>query len=226
MNIKDLLDRHKYSVVAFSGGKDSTVVLDIVRKVCPDVTAVFCNTGVEHKLTYEYLKRIDNLVTLKPKKTFWQCVDEYGFPEMKGKGKNRVNACCEWLKDKPMKEFIKKEGVDLVFTGLTMAESRQRMMFLKHYGNYMFVKSWGVWKNHPISDWSEVEVWDYIKDNKLDYNEVYDVGAVRCGCQPCTAYCSWKKRMAHENPRLLAKVLQMRFNQTQLPFTFKSVVKK
>jgi 3'-phosphoadenosine 5'-phosphosulfate sulfotransferase (PAPS reductase)/FAD synthetase len=216
MDIKEVLSKHKFPVVAFSGGKDSTVVLDLVRKIRPETVAVFCNTGVEHKLTYEYLDRIDNKVVLKPKKTFWECVNEYGFPEQKGKGKNRVNACCEWLKDKPMKEFIKKEGVDLVFTGLTSAESRQRMMFLKHYGQYMFVKSWGVWKCHPIADWTPDQVWKHIHDNHLDYNSGYDKGMVRCGCQPCTAYCSWKIRMAMENPKMLSMVLMKKLGQKQL----------
>jgi len=210
MDIKEVLSKHKFPVVAFSGGKDSTVVLDIVRRIRPETVAVFCNTGVEHKLTYEYIDRVDDKVVLKPKKTFWQCVDEYGFPEQKGKGKNRVNACCEWLKDKPMKDFIKKEGVDLVFTGLTMAESRQRMMFLKHYGDYMYVKSWGCWKAHPISDWSEEAVWKYIKGNNLDYNKGYDGHMVRCGCQPCTAYCSWKERLAKENFSMYAHIQHMR----------------
>jgi len=216
MEIEAVLSKHKHPVVAFSGGKDSTVVLDLVRKIDSHIPAVFCDTGVEAKSTYEYMDRVDNKVVLKPRKTFWECVDEYGMPQLKGKGSTRVNHCCEWLKDKPMKEFIKKEGIDLVFTGLTSAESRQRMMFLKHYGSYMFVKSWNVWKCHPISNWIPDQVWKYIRDNKLDYNNGYDNGMVRCGCQPCTAYCSWKKRMANENPKLLAYVLQRGFNQDQL----------
>ena len=208
--IRKALSNSKNPAVGFSGGKDSTVVLDLVRKIDPDVPAVFCDTGVEAKSTYEYIKRVDNVIWLKPKKTYWQCVDEYGFPELKGKSKCRVNQCCEWLKDKPMKEYIKENGCDLVFTGLTMDESRQRMMFLKHYGNYMFVKSWNVWKCHPISDWSVDRVWNYIRENNLDYNKGYDNGMVRCGCQPCTAYCSWKSRLAKENWKMYVKIQHMR----------------
>ena len=210
VDIKTVLDKHKFPVVAFSGGKDSTAVLDLVRKFDPNISAVFCNTGVEAKSTYEYIDRVDNVVVLKPRKTYWECVEQYGFPEIKGKSKIRVNACCEWLKDKPMKAFIKKEGVDLVFTGLTMAESRQRMMFLKSWGDYGFVKSWKVWKAHPISDWKPEQVWDYIKKNNLDYNKGYDKHMIRCGCQPCTAYCSWKERLAKENWKMYVYIQHKR----------------
>lgn len=219
--ITKILRKHKFPVVAFSGGKDSTVVLDLVRKIDPKVTAVFCDTGVEAKTTYEYIKRVDNVITLRPRKTFWECVDQYGFPVMKGKGKNRVNHCCEWLKDKPMKEWIKESGCDLIFTGLTMGESRQRMMFLKHYGSYMYVKSWKVWKCHPISDWTEEDVWKHIKDNSLDYNKGYDADMVRCGCQPCTAYCSWKERLAKENFNLYAYIQHQRLQMLVEDYTDK-----
>lgn len=210
MEIKEILTKHKFPVVAFSGGKDSTVVLDLVRKINPKVTAVFCDTGVEAKTTYEYMDRVDNIVILKAKKTFWDCVKQYGFPESKIKAHSHGNRCCYWLKEEPMIRFVKENNVNLIFTGLTMAESRQRMMFLKHHGSYMYVKSWKCWKCHPISEWSEKDVWKYIKDNSLDYNKGYDADMVRCGCQPCTAYCSWKERLAKENFNLYAYIQHQR----------------
>jgi len=214
--IEKVLKEHKKSVVAFSGGKDSTVVLDLVRNIDNSVPAVFCDTGVEAKETYQYIKRVNNIITLKPRKTFWQCIDEYGYPEIKSKSKSHGNRCCFWLKEEPMNRYIKEYNIDLMFTGLTSDESNSRKLFFMHRGNYMFVKSQNVWKCHPIHDFSEKDVWDYINSNNLDYNELYDKGAKRTGCQPCTAYCNWKKNLARENPRLLAFILQKRFNQRQL----------
>ena len=66
--------------VSFSGGKDSTVLLDQVRKIYPDVPAVFVNTGQEYLEIVKFVKTIDNVIWLKPKMTFWDVVDKYGWP--------------------------------------------------------------------------------------------------------------------------------------------------
>lgn len=56
--------------VSFSGGKDSTVLLDLVRRVYPDVSATFSDTGLEFPEIREFVKSFDNIVWLKPKLTF------------------------------------------------------------------------------------------------------------------------------------------------------------
>lgn len=56
--------------VSFSGGKDSTVLLDLVRKIYPDVPAVFADTGLEYPEIREFVKGYDNVVWVKPKMTF------------------------------------------------------------------------------------------------------------------------------------------------------------
>lgn len=66
--------------VAFSGGKDSTVLLDIVRKVYPNIPAVFVDTGLEYPEIKEFVKSIENVVILRPKITFTQVIDKYGYP--------------------------------------------------------------------------------------------------------------------------------------------------
>ena len=71
--------------VAFSGGKDSTVLLDIVRNraFIPDsklVPAVFSDTGLEYPEIRDFVKTIDNVVWVKPKMNFREVIDKYGFP--------------------------------------------------------------------------------------------------------------------------------------------------
>lgn len=66
--------------IAFSGGKDSTVLLNLVRKKFPDVPAVFCDTGVEFKEIRDFISTIPNVIYLKPKMTFFEVVKKYGYP--------------------------------------------------------------------------------------------------------------------------------------------------
>jgi len=66
--------------VSFSGGKDSTVLLDLVRREYPEVPAVFVNTGQEYSEIIRFVKTIDNVIWLKPKMTFWEVVEKYGWP--------------------------------------------------------------------------------------------------------------------------------------------------
>lgn len=66
--------------VSFSGGKDSTVLLSLVREEFPDVVAVYCDTGLEYPELKDFVKKQNNVVIIKPKKTFAEVVKEYGFP--------------------------------------------------------------------------------------------------------------------------------------------------
>ena len=66
--------------VSYSGGKDSTVLLHIVRQLYPDVPAVFCNTGTEYPELQSVVRKQENLVILRPNMPFKQILEEKGYP--------------------------------------------------------------------------------------------------------------------------------------------------
>lgn len=66
--------------VSFSGGKDSTVLLHIVRNMYPDVEAVFINTGLEYPEIQKFVKTFDNVTILRPKMRFDEVIKTYGYP--------------------------------------------------------------------------------------------------------------------------------------------------
>jgi len=66
--------------VSFSGGKDSTVLLHIAREMYPEMKAVFVDTGLEFPEIRDFVKTFDNVDWVKPKMTFKQVIDKYGYP--------------------------------------------------------------------------------------------------------------------------------------------------
>lgn len=66
--------------VSFSGGKDSTVLLDIVRKDYPNIEAVFVNTGLEYPSVRQFALSKENVTELRPTMNFRDVIIKYGYP--------------------------------------------------------------------------------------------------------------------------------------------------
>lgn len=66
--------------VSFSGGKDSTVLLHIVREMYPDIEAVFVNTGLEYPEIQKFVKTFANVTILRPKMRFDEVIKRHGYP--------------------------------------------------------------------------------------------------------------------------------------------------
>ena len=209
--------------VAFSGGKDSTVLLDLVRRLYPDVPAVFCDTGLEFPEIREFVKTIDNVTWIKPKIPFNKVIEKYGYPVIskeqsqfisqyqlaksektketrlkgnkygRGKISNKwltlLNApfkvsdrCCDIMKKTPAKNYEKETGRK-PFIG-TMAEEsqlRQQKLLKSNCNSFDSTRP----TSTPIAFWTEKDIWEYIKQRKLPYSKIYDMGYERTGCMFC-----------------------------------------
>lgn len=89
--------------VSFSGGKDSTVLLDLVRKDYPEVKAVFVDVPTQYPELKKFAKTFDNLVILKPKISFAQVCEKYGFPMIS----KEVSECVYYAR-KYLKSIVDK----------------------------------------------------------------------------------------------------------------------
>ncbi len=88
--------------------------------------------------------------------------------------------CCEIRKLNPLKRAL--EGREAWFTGLRRSQSvtRTDMEVVEWDENSKKIKV------NPLINWSEKDVWDYIRENKIPYNHLHDKGFPSIGCQPCT----------------------------------------
>lgn len=86
--------------ISFSGGKDSTVLLHQVRRLYPNVPAVFIDTGLEYPEIRDFVKTIDNVVWLKPKMPFTQVIEKYGYPVISKETAQKIREVRETKSEK------------------------------------------------------------------------------------------------------------------------------
>ena len=77
--------------VSFSGGKDSTVLLDLARRAFPDLPAVFVDTGLEYPEIREFVKAVPNVTLLRPEMPFSKVLETYGYPVVSKEVARRVH---------------------------------------------------------------------------------------------------------------------------------------
>ena len=189
-------------VVAFSGGKDSQVVLDLVSRVIPHekFTTVFTNTGMElpctldlMKTTEEYYKKkypgfiLEKAQSDKSALDMWK---SYGPP-------SRMNRwCCSVLKTalfgRKMKELLNTESQPrlVVFEGVRNDESAKRSAY-NRVGEG--VKHVNLINCRPIIKWNATETYLYIYKNGVKINPAYTLGLTRVGCGICPFASDWSE---------------------------------
>jgi len=98
--------------ISFSGGKDSTVLLDLVRSVYPDVPAVFVDTGLEYPEIREFVKTIDNVTWLKPKMPFNKVIEKYGYPVISKEQSRYIRDCQNPTPNNEITRRRRMTGID------------------------------------------------------------------------------------------------------------------
>ncbi|MBQ1789347.1 MAG: phosphoadenosine phosphosulfate reductase family protein, partial [Oscillospiraceae bacterium] len=83
--------------VSFSGGKDSTVLLNLVREDFPNVPAVFCAVPTQYPELEQFAKTFDNVEIVRPKINFFQVCEKYGFPLISKEVSERVYYAQKYL---------------------------------------------------------------------------------------------------------------------------------
>lgn len=98
--------------VSFSGGKDSTVLLDLARRIYPNIKGVFADTGLEYPEIREFVKTKENIEWIRPKIPFNQVIEKYGFPVIS----KEVSRDIEVAKNKPDGKTAEKFKRDSDYT--------------------------------------------------------------------------------------------------------------
>jgi phosphoadenosine phosphosulfate reductase len=158
--------------VAFSGGKDSVVILDLVKRSGVKFDAHYNITGIDPPELFYFIRdQHPEVQRHRPEMTMWNLIVKKRLPPTR-----RVRYCCEYLKERG-------GGDRCVLTGVRWAESTRRKNNRKM--NEVCFKDSRKTYLHPIIDWSDIDVWDYIHENNISYCGLYDEGFKRLGCIMC-----------------------------------------
>jgi phosphoadenosine phosphosulfate reductase len=205
--------------VMVSGGKDSTVITDLAVR-----SGVKCGfevswTGIEYPETVYFLRREKQRVESLgysfefaiprdgegKRITMWKMIEKKGLPGRK------MRFCCAHLK-----EFAGRNAYCIM--GIRWAESAKRKAgrAVHEISNRLITNNDNdarrrmtevcMKKNkyilNPIIDWSDGDVWEYIRERGLPYNPLYDRGHKRVGCIGCPMRANRKE--LEDNPRWAA----------------------
>ena len=195
-----LKDETSSAFVSFSGGKDSSVVSDLVRKALsnPSIIHIFGNTTLEFPHTYEYLSRfkVENKKTPvlraeNKEQDFFNLCEVFGPPS------RSLRWCCTIFKtgfigDKIQKTFGNQKKV-LTFYGIRRSESTSRNNYERSSIGKKISKQLVA---SPIIDWTDYDVWLYILSTGIDFNDAYRLGYTRVGCWCCPNNSQWSQFLA------------------------------
>ena len=189
--------------VAFSGGKDSVVTLDLVQRALPhdDFKVLFGDTGMEFSDTYDTVKQIHtwcekNGIVFQESKSEYDPLDTW---KIFGPPCSVTRWCCSVHKTSPqilhLREMLNKpDFTGMAFVGVRADESlaRSKYDFItcggKHRGQYSC---------NPILEWSSAEIFLYIYTEDLILNEAYKKGNRRAGCLICPRAAERSDYMNH-----------------------------
>ncbi len=177
--------------VAFSGGKDSAVLLHLVKKALPvgSFVVIFGDTGMEFPDTYKAVKYTQEECE-KDGTPFYIAKSHFNPEEswkMFGPPARVLRWCCSVHKSTPqtlkMREITGKNNyIGMDFVGVRAYESLARSKYdYENFGK----KQKGQYSFNPILEWTSAEIWLYIFANNIFVNEAYKNGNSRAGCLFC-----------------------------------------
>jgi phosphoadenosine phosphosulfate reductase len=183
--LREAAEDHAGSIVqASSLGVEGMVLTDMIARHKLPIAVATLDTGKLHAETRALIPRIEQRYGVKVE--VFAPRQESVVHFVRRHGENAMfdsvdlrKGCCEVRKVEPMKRLL--EGRSAWVTGLRREQSDTR-------ANVPFfeIDAEGREKFYPLADWSEADVWQYVKQYEVPYNELHDQFFPSIGCEPCT----------------------------------------
>lgn len=183
--LRRIAAEHAPAALASSLGAEDMVLTDLIFRDALRIEVFTLDTGRLHNETYALLDAIaarygTRLRVMFPRSDAVEdYVSNYGINGFYSSVELR-KACCYIRKVEPLRRAL--AGKKAWITGLRRGQSAARQeVELKSYDSDN-----GLLKFNPLADWSQAEIWNYIRGHAVPYNELHDRGFPSIGCAPCT----------------------------------------
>jgi len=188
--------------VAYSGGKDSDVILQLAKEAGIKYRAIYKNTTIDPPGTIKHVREM-GVEVMQPKESFFKLIARKGFPS------RMVRHCCQVLKE------YKTPGMEKCIIGVRKSESRARKERYNEPTACLGSKKSPYEAIYPILDWTDEDVREFILDRNIKCAPVYyDADGTfhveqRLGCMGCPLIY-YKKRIEQfkEHPQMVKGYLR------------------
>ncbi|MDA1509619.1 phosphoadenosine phosphosulfate reductase family protein [Bacillus cereus group sp. TH36-2LC] len=199
--LKMALKDKKNPVVSCSFGVDSIVTLYLCRKAMvelgrnpSDLVVFWSDTLNEFPEVRLFAKNLEkewnlDLRIAKPKKVLKKIIEENGGVDSsyftarkgaRGEGRPLSEKCCDTLKHKPYKTFLKSGGFDLQINGIRADESNQRFLSSLRDSEYYYAsREWKILIARPILWWDDLDIWGYVEKENIPFNDLYKKNMIK-----------------------------------------------
>jgi phosphoadenosine phosphosulfate reductase len=184
--LTDIAAKHPDAVLANSYGAEDMVLTDLIARLALPLQVFSLDTGRLPVETYTLMQQVAERYPAVPVKVYFPqtsateaYVNTHGINGFYHSVELR-KSCCQIRKIEPLKRAL--AGKSAWITGLRREQSPTR----QDLGNQEFDADNGLMKFNPLIEWTEAEVWEYIRSNDVPYNALHDQRYPSIGCAPCT----------------------------------------
>lgn len=183
--LRDAVTEYKNVCYANSLGLEAMVLTDLIWSAVPEIEIFTIDTGRLYPETYDLIERVQSRYGQKLRvyypaaRELENWVDENGINGFRD-GFEQRRGCCNLRKVEPFRRAVSGRGAWV--TGIRRGQSASRALAAP----VEWDREYGLHKVSPLLDWSETEIWDYIRRKRLPYNVLHDRGFPSIGCAPCT----------------------------------------
>ncbi len=183
--LENIAASHAPACLASSFGVEDMVLIDMIARHGIPVSIFTLDTGRLPEETYQLMQKTRQRYGLKidvyfPKADSIEAYAERNGPNAFYDSVELRKTCCRIRKVEPLSRALKGKGAWI--TGMRRQQSPTR----SDLADAVYDEDNGLHKYSPLLEWSETEVWNYIRMQNVPYNDLHDRGYPSIGCAPCT----------------------------------------